>query len=224
MMFDGAAVRLIKGSNLVMIDDVSLFESIHTQRAIRHYSDQPVSDDDLKTVLEAAIRAPNAGNRQQWRFLVIRDPETKRRFGDWYLRAWSATVASMGADGSSQPYRSGGDLAAQMENIPALILACIERGAGPPPAGLDTRGATIYPAVQNLMLAARALGMGTVITTMHTQFEAEVKAFLGIPDEFDTAALIPLGYPADGVSFDRNRRRPLADVMFLDLWGSPGAV
>ncbi|MDP6421800.1 MAG: nitroreductase [SAR202 cluster bacterium] len=208
-----------------MTDDVSLFETMHTQRAIRHYSDRPVSDSELRRVLEAAIRAPNAGNRQQWRFLSIRDRETKRRFGDWYLRAWSATVERMGdAESRTQPYRSGGELAAQMEHIPVLVLACIERGAGPPSVGLDTRGATIYPAVQNLMLAARALGMGTVITTMHTQFEAEVKTHLGIPDGFDTAALIPLGYPAEGVSFDRSRRRPLEDVVFLDRWGSPGAV
>jgi nitroreductase len=206
-------------------DELSLLDTIHTQRAIRHYSDKPVTEDDLSTVLEAAVRAPNAGNRQQWRFVVIRDRETKRRFGDWYLRAWSATVDRMGDDDrASQPYRSGGELAAQMEDIPVLILACIEKGTGPPAEGLDTRGATIYPAVQNLMLVARSLGLDTVITTMHTQFETDVKSYLDIPDDFDTAALIPLGYPAEGVAFSRSLRGPLADVVFLDRWGRPRAV
>ena len=95
----------------------------------------------------------------------------------------------------TQPYRSGGVLGEQMENIPVIVLACIATGSSHITGGLDTRGASIYPAVQNLMLTARSLGLGTVITTMHTQFETEVKQLLGIPDQFDTAALIPVGYP-----------------------------
>ena len=171
--------------------------------------------------MEAATSAPNAGNRQQWRFLVIRDREAKRRLGEWYLQAWTETVSRIGEMGSTQPYRSGGVLGEQMENIPVLVLACIAAGSGYVTGKLDTRGASIYPAVQNLMLTARSMGLGTVITTMHTQFESEVKEFLGIPDEFDTAALIPIGYPARGVKFGEVSRGPMDDVVFQDRWDNP---
>jgi nitroreductase len=123
--------------------------------------------------------------------------------------------------GSTQPYRSGGVLGEQMENIPVLVLACIAAGSSYGTGRLDTRGASIYPAVQNLMLTARSMGLGTVITTMHTQFESEVKEFLGIPDEFDTAALIPVGYPAGGVEFGDVARGPIDDVVFQNRWNNP---
>ena len=200
---------------------MELSEAIGTQRAIRHFSDRPVSDETVRALMEAATSAPNAGNRQQWRFLVIRDREAKRRLGEWYLQAWTETVSRIGEEGSTQPYRSGGVLGEQMENIPVIVLACIAAGSGHVTGRLDTRGASIYPAVQNLMLMARSLGLGTVLTTMHTRFEDDVKRFLGIPDEFDTAALIPVGYPASGVGFGRVSRGPLGDVVFQDRWGNP---
>lgn len=200
---------------------MELSAAITTQRAIRHFSDRPVSDGTVRTLLAAATSAPNAGNRQQWRFLVLRDPEAKHRLGEWYLQAWTETVSRIGDEGDSQPYRSGGALARQMEQIPVMILACIAAGSGYVTGRLDTRGASIYPAVQNLMLTARSLGLGTVLTTMHTQFETQVKEFLGIPDDFDTAALIPVGYPAEGVGFGRVARGPVADVAFQDRWGTP---
>lgn len=200
---------------------MELSDAITTQRAIRHFSDRPVSDETVRTLMEAATSAPNAGNRQQWRFLVIRDREAKRRLGEWYLRAWTDTISRIGEEASSQPYRSGGVLGAQMENIPVIILACIAAGSGQVTGRLDTRGASIYPAIQNLMLTARSLGLGTVITTMHTQFENDVKEFLGIPDEFDTAALIPVGYPASGVGFGKVSRGPINEVVFQDRWRNP---
>ena len=201
--------------------DISLFEAIHTQRAIRNFTADPVSNEAINTILEAAVRAPNGGNTQRWSFLVIRDRETKRRFGEWYVDAWSGLVASMDLQGpSSQPYRPS-MLTRAMEDIPVLILACMERR----PPGRDpvsiTGGASIYPAVQNIMLAARALGLGTVLTTLHTNHEQEVKELLGIPDHVDTAALIPLGYPAQGENFGGSRRRPSSEVTFRERWGQP---
>ena len=89
-----------------------------------------------------------------------------------------------------------------MENIPVLILACVDRE-------VSASGSSIFPAVQNLMLAARALGLGTVLTTNHTRFEQEVKEFLGIPEHVATAALIPVGYLAEGVRFGGSRRKPV---------------
>jgi nitroreductase len=198
-------------------ENMSLSEAIHSQRAIRHFSEKPVSDEAVETMLNAAIRAPNGGNRQPWRFVVIRDADIKRRLGQWYLLAWQAATAAMEA--LTQPYRYGAELAQQMATVPVLILACIDHGEAGPGPGPVTRGASIYPAVQNLMLAARALGLGTVLTTLHTQYEREIKALLNIPETVETAALIPVGYPAEGSRFGRARRRPLAEVVFYDRWG-----
>ena len=103
-----------------------------------------------------------------------------------------------------------------------LILACQERpaaGFGPHPI---TSGASIYPAVQNIMLAARALGLGTVLTTLHTQHEQDVKALLGIPENVDTAALIPVGYPARGRRFGGSKRNTVGEVTYFEKWGGTG--
>jgi nitroreductase len=177
--------------------NMSLFDAIHSQRAIRHFSAQPVSDEAIETLLNAAIHAPSGGNRQPWRFVVIRDADLKRRLGQWYLAAWQTAIADMEA--ITQPYRHGAELAQHMATVPVLILACIDHGTAGIGPGPVTRGASIYPAVQNLLLAARALGLGTVLTTLHTQYEREIKALLHIPDPVETAALIPVGYPAEGV-------------------------
>jgi nitroreductase len=189
----------------------------YSQRAIRHFNTQPVSDEAVETILNAAIRAPSGGNRQPWRFLVIRDAAIKRQLGQWYLAAWQAAIASM--ETITQPYRYGAELAQQMATVPVLILACIDHGPAGTGPGPVTRGASIYPAVQNLLLAARALGLGTVLTTLHTQYEREIKTLLRIPDTVATAALIPVGYPAEGVHGGRARRRPLSEVVFHERWG-----
>jgi nitroreductase len=106
-----------------------------------------------------------------------------------------------------------------MASVPVLILACIDHGDAGPGQGPVTRGASISPAVQHLLLAARALGLGTVLTTLHTQYEREMKALLHIPETVETAALIPVGHPADDVRFGHARRRPLAEVVFHNTWG-----
>jgi hypothetical protein len=94
----------------------------------------------------------------------------------------------------TQPYRHGAALAQQMANVPVLILACMDHGDASPRLGPVTRGASIYPAVQNLLLAARALGLGTTLTTLHRTFEAPLKELLDIPPAVEVAALVPLGY------------------------------
>ncbi len=134
----------------------------------------------------------------------------------WYLSAWQAATAAM--ETLSQPYRHGAELAHQMATVPVLILACMEHGEAGAGPGPITRGASIYPAVQNLMLAARALGLGTVLTTLHTQYENEIKTLLNIPASVETAALIPMGYPAEGTRFGQARRKSLTEVVFHDRW------
>ena len=201
------------------MNDISLFEAIHSQRAVRNFSAEPVSNEAIATIMEAAIRAPSGGNRQGWSFLIIRDREVKRRFGKWYFDAWHELTSDMDFQSpAAQPYRPS-MLTHEMEDVPVLILACQERPAAGNSPNTITSGASIYPAVQNIMLAARALGLGTVLTTLHARHEKEVKELLDIPDNVDTAALIPLGYPAEGQRFGGSRRRPLHEVVFDEKWG-----
>ena len=112
--------------------DISLFEAIRTQRSIRRFTTDPVSDEAIEKILEAAIRAPSPGNEQSWHFLVIRDRETKQQLGNWYLDSWKATIGMEDPDMEklSQPYRLGGELGQKMADIPVVILACVEKGAG----------------------------------------------------------------------------------------------
>ena len=167
---------------------MSLHEAMYTQRAIRNFTSDPVSDEVVTTILDAAVRAPSGGNTQRWSFLVIRDRETKKRFGEWYLEAWTGLVADMNLQQTSaQPYRPS-MLAQSMEDISVLILACLDSPTPPHGPNSLTPGSSIYPAVQNIIFAARALGLGTVLTTLHTKLEDEVKVLLGIRDTVSTAA------------------------------------
>jgi nitroreductase len=200
------------------IGDIGLLEAIYSQRATRHFSTRPVSSDDVTTILKAAVRAPSGGNRQPWRFVVIRDSETKRRLGEWYLSAWMATVEE--SLRSQEAYRSGEDLGKGMADIPVVILACIDQDLGFGGLSTVTEGASVYPAVQNLLLTARSLGLGTVLTTLHTLHEQEIKDLLGIPERIHTVALTPLGYPAEGEGFGGSRRKPIHEVTYYDRWGT----
>jgi nitroreductase len=200
--------------------NIDLFEAIGTLRAIRRFTDEPVSEDDLWTVLEAATMAPSGGNRQPWNFIVIRDPETKRRIAEYYRRAWDETYGklpapppSSGDQGLGRAYRSAEHLTQHMADAPVLVMVTT-RGAG---FGTSPTGSSIFPAVQNLMLAARALGLGSTITTLHRMFEADVKKVLDIPDDIETMALIPVGHAAG--KFGPPRRLPVGEVVFWEKWG-----
>jgi nitroreductase len=199
---------------------MDFFEVTHTQRAMRRLHPDPVSDDDIWTILETATMAPNGGNRQPWNFIVIRDPEKKRKLGEWYLEAWNRTYGpareQMRADPNMvRTFNSADYLANHLADCPVLILATIQKemmAIGP------TLGASIYPAVQNLMLAAGALGLGTTLTTLHKLHEAEVKTLLGIPDNVETMALIPIGRPKG--KFGTPSRLPVDKVVYWDAWNT----
>ena len=116
--------------------DISLFEALRTQRAIRRFSTDPVSDDAINTILDAATKAPSGANRQPWYFIVICDEETKSRMGEWYLDGWDIAYGSTqpGQGDSSTVYQSADSLAQRMGESAVLILVCIDRGAtGPGP-------------------------------------------------------------------------------------------
>jgi nitroreductase len=202
---------------------LDLFEAIHTQRAMRRLKTDPIPDDALRQILEAAIRAPSGGNRQRWAFLVVRKPETVAKLGDLYRKGFQRLVESdyfsqshLADDVKLRIGRSAQHLAEHFDAVPVVIVACLYvKGR------LDrfTAGASIYPAVQNIMLAARALGIGSTLTTIHRFHKDEVHALLGIPDDYDSAALIPLGYPLG--KFGSGTRRPLEEVVFFEEWGQP---
>lgn len=197
---------------------MELFEAISTLRAMRRLKPDPVSDEDIWKLLDAAIKAPSGGNSQPWNFLVIRDPETKKKIGEYYRDAWDKSYGSgpgralREREGMSGVYRSAEHLALHLADAPVFIIATTRAGGANNPLG----GASIYPAVQNLMLAARALGLGTTLTTLHKLHENEVKELLGIPEPVQTMALIPVGWPKG--KFGVPPRMPVEKVVYWEKW------
>ena len=203
---------------------MELFEAIHTQRAIRRFRPNPISEDSLYEVLNAAIRAPSGGNSQPWFFLGLRDKKVKQTIQGYCQQAWEQNFRPDSSDQDTpraHMYAAAGHLAAHLADAPVLIIPCIEHDNSP---STLLRGSSIYPAVQNLLLAARGLGIGTTLTTfasMTTDTTNKIKTFLKVPDNVDMAALIPMGYPAEGEQFGGAKRKCVEDVTYWDLWGSP---
>jgi nitroreductase len=220
----------------------TLFEAIHTARSLRRLKPDPVPEALITQVLDAAIRAPSGGNAQTWSFVVVRDAALRHELGRLYRRGSDIAAASYAARGKpahltqeqfDSMLRSGQWLWDHMGDAPVLLLPCLRPPPAPPREKLSAemqaryadelaymqriRGASIYPAVQNIILACRALGLGTVLTTNHLRCEAEVKALLGIPDDVDTYALMPIGWPLG--KHGPVVRRPLPEIAFADGWG-----
>jgi nitroreductase len=202
------------------------FEVIGTQRAMRRLKPDPVPDEHIKKILWAATRAPSGGNRQGWRWLVVTDAESKKKIQEWYNEGWSKMTASGYGAGAGLPeeerlsnervMKSATYLAEHMHEVPVLIFACSLTGNGD-----IVSGSSIYPAVQNLMLAARALGLGTALTTVHRGRQKEIRELLGIPESVETAALIPVGWPKG--RFGSGFRKPVEDVTYWEKWGAKKA-
>jgi nitroreductase len=201
-----------------------LFEIIRTTRSIRRLKPDPVPSELVRKILEAGVCAPSGGNMQRWRFLVIKDAGIKQTVGTLYKRAWDEVVAPRYRAGEPAPGTSrerflrlldaAEYLAAHIHEAPVWIVPCLE-GATP----TRTSGSSIYPAVQNILLAARALGLGATLTTLYLNFEKEAEAALGLPADWHSYALIPIGYPMG--RFGPVRRIALSDVVYEDRWGQP---
>jgi len=203
---------------------MDFFDAVTTQRAMRRLKPDPIPDAAIRQIMDAAICAPSGGNRQGWSFLVVRDAAKRARLGELYRECWAELIkVPYYAAASKEPpdsatvkmLASARHLGEHLGEAPVLILACIALEPGIAPS--VTTGSSIYPAVQNIMLAARALGIGSCLTTIHRYRDAQVKELLGIPPNVETAALIPLGYPLG--KFGRPPRRPLREVAFGDRWG-----
>lgn len=207
-------------------ETVSLLEGLASTRAIRRYRADPISDEDMAAMLFAATRAPSGSNRQPARFLVLRDgpvaQQAKALLGNSFRDGWAQKRAAdgyeqgSGADSDSPKARMARSMqyfVDHFEETPAVVLPCLRLRHN---NLMD--GASVYPACQNLLLAARALGYGGVMTGWHAQVEHELRALLQIPDNFEIAATIPIGVPIG--KHGPVRRRPSNEVVFDDVWGA----
>jgi nitroreductase len=209
-----------------MPDSTDLFEIIRTTRAMRRLKPDPVPDALIRQVLEAGVSAASGGNRQHWRFLVIKDRAIKEKVQHYYKRALDELVGPRYRNSTPPPgvtreqydrqHAAVTYLTEHFHEAPVWIVACLDEGQATP---TRSSGASIYPAVQNMILAVRALGLGTTLTTRHLQYEKEVEAALGLPPGVHSYAILPIGYPMG--RFGPVRRAPLSEIVYLDRWGQP---
>jgi nitroreductase len=207
-----------------MPDGTDLFDIIHTTRAMRRLKPDPVPDELIGKILEAGVSAASGGNRQHWRFLVLKDRAIKEKVQYYYKRALDEVVGPRYQSSTPPPgvtreqydrqHRAVAYLTHHFHEAPVWIVACLEVGPGTPSR---SSGASIYPAVQNMLLAARALGLGATLTTRHLNYEKEVEEILGLPAGVHSYAILPIGYPLG--RFGPVGRAPLQDVVYLDNWG-----
>ena len=235
--------------------DARLFEMMYTCRAMRRLKPDPVPEEALLQLVDAALRGPSGSNAQNWRFVIVRDAAQKERMRAIWAKTWGFYMDAI-ASGDARP---GEDLAArermlkagtwQLEHfheIPAFVCVCIARDelmaktmSSPVTAVKLVRhfgiggmarllknmgrtsgmadGATVYPAVQNLLLAARALGLGAVLTTQHFFVPGEFERVLGLPATVTLAAIVPVGWPTG--KFGPVSRPPAKAVVSWDRYG-----
>lgn len=213
-------------------DDIASFHSIlATTRSIRRISSEPINDDVLTRVLQAAVWAPSGGNRQPWRMVVVKDRELKAGLGRIYQTEWTSYVEMNMAKVAGQPQHiidmvskglaTGTRLAESLADVPVVVIFVhdpsqvfvTDANLGRTPV---VGGASLYPAVQNLLLAARAEGLGGVLTTLIAAREPDVRDLLGIPAPWGVHAMVPLGKPMG--SHGPLRRAPLESMVSYDRW------
>jgi nitroreductase len=202
---------------------------MYSMRAMRRLKPDPVPPEMIEQVLEAATQAPSGQNTQRWAFLVVTEDEGKQFFGERY-RQWlyklmgDAAPADDDNSKRTRQFRAALYLADHMHEAPVIVMAFGKRdwpfavpaekrvGFAPPSYG------SIYPAVQNLLLACRGLGLGASLTTMHQMFEAELREFFGVPDDYGIVATIPIGFPEG--NFGPVTRRPVSEKAHYEKWGN----
>jgi nitroreductase len=198
---------------------MTVLEGISSLRSVRKFKPDPIPDDKLRIILESASKAASGSNTQPWEFVVVRDAKMKARLKEPMLRTWLERLA--GGSGMSQRMRDVYDEATQMlrntEKVPVIVYCCLDLDRVG--KSEEVRYASIYPAVQNLMLAAHALGLATCLTahgSTPARGEPEVKKILGVPDQVKIACLVYLGYPAGRLG--PPKRRPLEKFTHYDHW------
>jgi nitroreductase len=192
-------------------------EVMWSQRSVRKFRPDPIPPEDLRLIVEAAVKAPNGGNHQIGRFLVVTDREKIRAFARLYHEAWWAKrwddhrwAGPQDIPPEEKNYRMAMGLADSIGEVPAIAFAFAE-----PPGWANS----VIPACQNLMLAAHALGIGSIPTTLHAKVMDRFYAMFEVPKAVTFHFCIPLGYPA--VKYGPSVRKPITETTYLDRWGSP---
>ncbi len=209
-----------------------LYELMRTQRAVRRLRPDPIPADILHRIMQAAAWAPTGGNQQPWRMIIVTDRDKKKRLGELYKAEWDPFAASYIKRFADAPQErrekeertiaAGNHLAGNFAELPAIAIVCFNPKMMAVTDAQQDRvsvvgGESIYPAVQSLMLACRAEGMGCVLTTLLCIVEADVKSLLGIPDDWYTAAAIPMGY-AVGRGYGPIACKPIDELFFENHW------
>ena len=183
------------------MDTNSLVDFLSRQRAIRSFDTSREVDDSLiEQVLQAAVRAPSGGNRQTWRWLVIRDAAIKAQLATIYEEE---TAKYLGSSGRVSPSTTS------WRDVPVLLCAMSEKGGG---------GPSIFPAVQNALLMVQQLGLGSVLTTLWKGQEDRVRQILKVPPEIEMHAILPIGWPDR--KYGKNKRGPISEVTYRDTYGT----
>src|SRR5262245_19784234 len=199
-----------------MPETSDVFDIMHTTRSMRRLKPDPVPEELVTKILKAGMAAANGGNAQQWRFLVIKDPAVKKAVQVLYKRAFDEVIGPRYATSAPPPgvtkerymrqHSAVAYLTEHFHEAPVWIVACLRDG----PTPNRWSGASVYPAVQNMLLAARALGLGSTLTTRHLLHEKEAEAALGLPAGVHSYAILPVGYAMG--KFGPVKRGPLADI------------
>ena len=216
---------------------MEIYEAMSSLRAVRRLKPDPIAPEIRERVFQAATWAPTGGNNQPWRIIAVTAPDLMRQLGDLYAARWG-DYARMAADRVAQgpedvrasvlkSLDAGDYLAEHFHELPLTAVFCFNpKRMAITDAGLDrpsvVGGGSVYPAVQNFLLACRNEGLGCVLTTLLCMEEAAVKPLLGIPDDWHTCAHVPVGWPVRG-GHGPISRRPVAAMVFDDKWGQPHA-
>ena len=199
------------------LNAMPLGEAMFIQRAIRRFKRDPIPDDVLEDIMQATIRAPNGGNNQPWRFILVKDAEMRSKLAELYHEAWWAKRADQGIMGpedippGKNSMRSAMRMANEIGDAPVMVLLCATA------KGEQAMGSVI-PSAQNMLLAARAFGVGGTIATLHPVVEERVHEMFGIPGNAQVVYCMPLGYPRG--EFGSVQRKPLTEVCGVDGWSN----
>ncbi|MEC9247455.1 MAG: nitroreductase family protein [Pseudomonadota bacterium] len=210
-----------------MVEEADIFEIMHTMRAMRRLKPSPVPKEMIDKILDAGIRAPSGQNTQPWAFLVIEDDEGKRFFGDryhyWLAERFGDVLKITDNTKVGRNIAAARHLAEKMHEVPVIIMAMGLRdwpfkvpkeqrvGLAPPSYG------SVYPCVQNMLIACRALGLGASLTTMHQMFEPEIHDYYQIPENYGVVSVIPVGFPSG--KFGPVSREPISTKTHYGKWG-----
>lgn len=207
-----------------------IFEVMFSTRSMRRLKPDPVPDAVIYKVVDAGIRAPSGGNNQHWRFLVVKDSQVKQQVQQVYQKGWGEVQAMYRGRTAPEHMAEGkfrrlldtaAYLAEHLAAAPVLLFACLKERPMPAPLAAKLArlsGSSIYPAVQNILLACRALGLGATLTTVSSLYEDEIRTILHLPADISTYALLPIGYPQG--KFGPVQRMAVEEVTCVDRWGT----